>query len=590
MKRFSFRGLSIQQRLPFFICVLLLSVIITFGWISYISVKSETLKTNRERLRSLSDQLSNMLAQSAQSTLTASRTAAGQESIKKSLQTGEAESNIEALEVLRKLRLDSTWVMAELLNARFQPVLHSAKDSIQSLVNFDSLLSISMHSDSAGVGKIYLLNNSMYYPVSVPVVDNKKIIGYLVRWQKITTSEKALERLSALMGAKSKLYLGNRDGSLWTDMIKPVSYQQLDSSKLREPFEYFSQEDKYIAAARPIANTAWLVSVEFPRQSVMATANRFLQRIIIIGAILIVIGIFISWLMSRSITKPLNKLTGAASAIAGGDYSATVAVERPDEVGKLSRAFNAMIGQVSRAKEGLEQKIIETAEMNERLRDLSAYLQNVREDERIHIAREMHDELGQMLTGFKMDVSWLKKKLAAGNDPVMIEKLEDMITVVDDAVKFVRKLASELRPSILDDLGLIPALEWHSQEFEKRYTIKTEFYSQLQELDISSVIATGLFRMYQESLTNVARHSNATRVVVNLRMINDEISLSIADNGKGFDTSQANKKTLGLLGMKERAAMIGGNLEIISESGKGTTIAITVKQIAGEKVAIHNNR
>jgi len=588
MKRFSFRGLSIQQRLPFFICVLLLSVIITFGWISYISVKNQTLKTNSERLLSLSDQLSSMLAQSAQSTLTISRTAAAQESIKESLQTGQPEFNIEALQVLKKLRLDSTWVMAELLNANGKPVLRSGKDSLQSLGNFDSLFSLSIHSDSAGVGKIYLLNNSMYYPVTVPVLDNKKVVGYVVRWQRIATSQRVVERLSGLMGARSKLYLGNRDGSLWTDMIKPVPYQQLDSSKLHAPFEYSGPGGKYIAAARPIANTAWLVSVEFPRQSVLTSANRFLQRIIIIGAILVVIGIFIGWLMSRSITKPLNKLTGAASAIASGDYSATVAVERPDEVGKLSRAFNAMIGQVSKAKEGLEQKIIETAEMNEQLRDLSAYLQNVREDERIHIAREMHDELGQVLTGIKMDVSWLRKKLAESNDPVMTERLEYMLVVIDDAVKFVRKLAAELRPSILDDLGLIPALEWHSQEFEKRYNIKTEFYSQVHDLTISSVIATGLFRMYQESLTNVARHSDATKVMVSLRVINDEISLSIADNGKGFDTSTANKKTLGLLGMKERAAMIGGNLEIISESGKGTTIRITVKQMAGEKVAVHN--
>ena len=588
MKRFSLRGLSIQQRLPFFICVLLLSVIITFGWISYISVKNQTLKTNSERLLSLSDQLSSMLAQSAQSTLTISRTAAAQESIKKSLQTGEPEFNIEALEVLKKLRLDSTWVMAELLNANRQRVLRSGKDSLQSLGNFDSLFSLSMHSDSAGVGKIYLLNNSMYYPVTVPVVDNKKVVGYVVRWQRIATSQRGLERLSGLMGARSKLYLGNRDGSLWTDMIKPVPYQQLDSGKLHAPFEYSGPGGKYIAAARPIANTAWLVSVEFPRQSVMTSANRFLQRIIIIGAILVVIGIFIGWLMSRSITKPLNKLTGAASAIASGDYSATVAVERPDEVGKLSRAFNAMIGQVSKAKEGLEQKVIETAEMNEQLRDLSAYLQNVREDERIHIAREMHDELGQVLTGIKMDVSWLRKKLAESNDPVMTERLEYMVMIIDDAVKFVRKLAAELRPSILDDLGLIPALEWHSQEFEKRYNIKTEFCSQVHDLAISSVIATGLFRMYQESLTNVARHSDATKVIVSLRVINDEISLSIADNGKGFDASAANKKTLGLLGMKERAAMIGGNLEINSESGKGTTIQITVKQMAAEKVAVHN--
>jgi signal transduction histidine kinase len=184
-----------------------------------------------------------------------------------------------------------------------------------------------------------------------------------------------------------------------------------------------------------------------------------------------------------------------------------------------------------------------------------------------------------------MDVAWLKKKIPDSNDPVINEKLGNMLDVIDEAVKFVRKLAAELRPSILDDLGLVPALEWHSQEFEKRFNIRIEFLTDAQELHTTSVIATGLFRMYQESLTNVARHSNATKVVVSLRLINDEIRLSIMDNGRGFDSSMMSKKTLGLLGMKERAAMLGGKLEIKSEPGRGTTVLITVRQPQMEKVA-----
>ncbi len=587
IKRLSFRNLSIQKRLPLFICVLLLSVIISFGWISYISVKNETLKNGKERLRSLSNQLSSMLAQSAQSALTGSRAAANQHPVKKYLQTNDAGFKNEALEVLDKLRPDSTWVFAELLNANGQIVLRSSKDSLQSFHSLDSLLSVSMLIDTAGIGKIHLLKSSMYYYITVPVFDNNQLRGYLVRTQKVAASANTIERLSQLMGANAKLYIGNNDGSLWTDMIKPVSYQRLDASKMNDPFEYNGSEGKQlIAAARPIPNTPWLVSVEFSRRVILATASRFLNRIIIIGGILIAVGILIVWLMSRNITSPLNKLTAAASAIAAGDYSATVAAERKDEVGKLSRAFNAMIAQVRKAKTGLEHKIIEAAEMNDQLRDLSAYLQNVREDERIHIAREMHDELGQLLTGFKMDVSWLRKKLSETNDPAITEKLEYMLSVVDESVKFVRKIASELRPSILDDLGLLPALEWHSQEFEKRFNIKVEFRSDLTDLNTSSATATGLFRMFQESLTNVARHSNATKVVVNLRVTGDDISLIIADNGKGFDTSLTSKKTLGLLGMKERAAMIGGDLKIISESGKGTTVLITAKNDQRVKVAV----
>ncbi|MDP4261015.1 MAG: sensor histidine kinase [Bacteroidota bacterium] len=587
IRRSLFRGLSIQQRLPLLICVLLLSIMITFSWISYIGVKKAALNTGKERLRTLTDQLSSMFSQSYQTIMVATHVAAGQESIKKSLEGGGPEFQTDAMQVLQKLRLDSTWVLTELLNANRQPVLHSAKDSIQFSARFDSLWPTLTLNDQGGIGKIYWLKDSMYYPIIVPVTDNKQVIGHLVRWRLIAATPKALEQLSKLIGTEARLYIGNADGSLWTDMIKPVSYQQLDTGHFREPFEYVGKQGKQvIAAARPINNTPWLVSVEFSRNLVLKTANDFLQWIIIAGSILIAVGIFIAWLMSRSITGPLNNLTAASSAIANGDYSATVAVDRKDEIGKLSRAFNTMIGQVSRAREGMEQKIIETSEVNEQLRSLSAYLQNVREDERMHIAREMHDELGQLLTGFKMDVSSLKRKLAETNDTAINEKLDNMSSVIDEAVKFVRKLATELRPSILDDLGLVPALEWHSQEFEKRYSIKIEFLSRVHQLSTSPLLATGLFRMYQESLTNVARHSNADKVKVSLQAINDEIILSITDNGKGFDISQASKKTLGLLGMKERAAMLGGKLEIISEQGKGTTITISVKQELEEKVMV----
>jgi signal transduction histidine kinase len=308
---------------------------------------------------------------------------------------------------------------------------------------------------------------------------------------------------------------------------------------------------------------------------VLESASRFLQRIIIVGAILIVIGILLAWIMSRNITRPLNNLTAAATAIAGGDYSSAVNVDRRDEVGKLARAFNAMNSQVNKAKKGLEQKIAETVEINEQLRSLSAHLQNIREEERIHIAREMHDELGQLLTGFKMDVSWLRKRFAGNNDPALMEKLEGMVTITDEAVRFVRRIAAELRPSILDDLGLIPALEWHNREFEKRFNIQVEFQSHV-DFKIPSGIATGIFRMYQESLTNVARHSGAKKVSAILDTTDENIHLSITDDGKGFDIDRAEQKTLGLLGMKERAIMIGGKLEIKSEPGRGTTILITI--------------
>ncbi len=578
-KRFSFRGLSIQQRLPLLICVLLLSIMVTFSWISYYGVKNAALKTGKERLRSLAGQLSTMLGQSTQTLISVTRAAAGQEPVRKYLQTGEPDSQTQVLSVIEKLRVDTTSVLIDLLDKNRKVVFRSAKGAIASRVNFDSLMLEFSYSDSAAaVGKIYLVKDSMYYPIIVPVTDNKQVLGYMVRWRKLSATPRAIEQFSLLIGAGAALYIGNSDRSLWTDMMKPVMNPiPADTMLTHDVFEYSrAGNSKLLASAKPIAGAPWLVMVEFSEQVVLESARRFLQWIIIIGGVLIAIGIFIAWIMSRNITRPLNNLTAAASAIAGGDYSSTVNVERRDEVGKLARAFNAMIGQVNKAKQGLEQKITETGEVNEQLRNLSAHLQNIREEERIHIAREMHDELGQLLTGYKMDVSWLRKRLDGNNDPAVREKLESMVAMADESVRFVRKIAAELRPSILDDLGLIPALEWHNREFEKRYNIQVEFQSQVPEIKTTSLIATGLFRMYQESLTNVARHSEAKNVSATLHATDDNIYLSIKDDGKGFDANGSGHKTLGLLGMKERAVMIGGKLEIRSEKGKGTAIAITI--------------
>ncbi len=573
------KGLPLQQRLPLLICVLLLIIMITFTWLSYRGVKKAAMKSGKERLLSLTSQFGTMFSQSMQNLVTATRTAGNQGAIKNFLHTDGSKQSDSALQVLEKIRQDSTSVLIDLLDPDYQLVLRSEKDSIGKKVNFDSLLLVLSVNRDTSVGKIYALRDSMYYPVVVAVTENNQIIGYIIRWRLLFTTPKTIEQLSQLMGTGAVLFIGNADGSLWTDMIKPVSHYVLDTRQLNKPIEYSGTgSNRFITAVQSIANTPWLVSVEFSQQIILESANRFLKSMIIAGLALLVIGIFAAWIMSRNIIKPLNRLTAATSGIADGNYTTTTTgIERRDEVGKLARAFNVMTEQVSEARQGLEQKIVESAEMNEQLRNLTAHLQNIREEERIHIAREMHDELGQLLTAFKMDVSWLTKNLADTGNTAINERLNAMKKHVDDSVAFVRKLATELRPSVLDDFGLISALEWHSDEFTKRFNIEVEFKADRKELKTSSLIATGLFRMYQESLTNVARHAEATKVTATLKATNEWIYLAIHDNGKGFDTTAGNqRKTLGLLGMKERAVMMGGKLEIDSAPGKSTSVVIAV--------------
>ena len=210
-------------------------------------------------------------------------------------------------------------------------------------------------------------------------------------------------------------------------------------------------------------------------------------------------------------------------------------------------------------------------ESYQQIRSLTEHLQNIREEERTRISREIHDELGQMLTVIKMDVSWLDKKLGKTNEAVN-EKLHDLIEIIDATVQSVRRISYELRPQLLD-LGLSAAIEWHLKEFEKRSGIRTTFNNPEENPELEDSVRTGLFRIFQESLTNIARHSGADHVHVNLFEKSKQLILSIVDNGKGFDNDKvAEKRTLGILGLLERCQMIGAHCDIQSSPGQGTTV------------------
>jgi len=225
---------------------------------------------------------------------------------------------------------------------------------------------------------------------------------------------------------------------------------------------------------------------------------------------------------------------------------------------------------------GLGIDISEKVKAHEELRELATHLQHIRENERASIAREIHDELGQQLTGLKMDVSWISKKLQSTDSGINL-KIEELLKLIDETVKTVRRISTELRPSILDDLGLVAAMEWQSEEFEKRSEIKTTFSSNVQSIDLPADLSTAFFRIFQESLTNVSRHSKATSVEAKLMLYDNTLLLQIRDNGQGFDsTSIGHKKTLGLLGMKERTLLMDGIFEINSIPGQGTTVEIQV--------------
>ena len=211
----------------------------------------------------------------------------------------------------------------------------------------------------------------------------------------------------------------------------------------------------------------------------------------------------------------------------------------------------------------------------EQLRSLTAYWQTAIEAERTHIAREIHDEFGQSMTALKMDLTWLKNRLPAGDEK--IERINGMNSLVDDSITLMRRIATDLRPNLLDDLGLNAALEWQAQEFSRRSGITCKLNLPEADLDLDPKLNTTLFRIFQETLTNVTRHSQATSVNVTLYKKALNVYLQIHDNGRGITEKEINDRvSLGLQGIRERALQYGGETIIQGKPGKGTSVTVRI--------------
>jgi PAS domain S-box-containing protein len=235
--------------------------------------------------------------------------------------------------------------------------------------------------------------------------------------------------------------------------------------------------------------------------------------------------------------------------------------------------FSEEISERKKAQEALlrSEKL---AYQRQQLQALAERLQQAREEERKMVARDLHDDIGQILTAIKMDMSWVVRHLPRANDEVH-DRLKGSIELINDGVRSVRKICSGLRPGILDDLGLAAAIEWQSNEFAARTGISCQVSVPAGELVLDGDRATAIFRIFQECLTNVARHAEARSVRATLRAEDENLLLVVQDDGKGFRESEV-AGSLGVLGMKERAQACGGSVQVSSSPGKGTTVTVRV--------------
>lgn len=244
----------------------------------------------------------------------------------------------------------------------------------------------------------------------------------------------------------------------------------------------------------------------------------------------------------------------------------------------LSFALNS-IAEADRRRQAEQALLASRA----RLRELSAYLESVREAERTRIARELHDELGQNLTALKMGLGWVEKQLLPAQEKAR-GKVRHLKELADLTVHSIQQIAADLRPMILDELGLESAIEWQLERFSEQSGIAFELKIQHPRVTCSHDARTAIFRILQEAITNVGRHAQASRVIVTLLVRDDAMHLAVQDNGTGFDPAlRTEREALGLLGMRERAHTLGGTLAIHSRPGYGTRIEASIPIDGGEK-------
>jgi PAS domain S-box-containing protein len=243
--------------------------------------------------------------------------------------------------------------------------------------------------------------------------------------------------------------------------------------------------------------------------------------------------------------------------------------QRTTVLTRVNQELRTEIAERERAEEQLRTSL-------DQLRALAARLQSVREEERTSIAREIHDELGQACTAIKMDLALIGRKLTKKQGQLRA-KAASAIQLVDSMIVTLRRIASELRPRTLDDLGLPAALESQAQEFESRTGIRCRVTFPQELLALDADRSTAIFRIFQESLTNVARHAHATLVEARLERQKDRLIFQVFDNGRGFDPAQTREhRSLGLVGMQERALLLNGDLKVEGRPGAGTTLTLTI--------------
>jgi len=537
--RFSFRNLSIRLQLPLLICLLLLSLILLFGAVSYYGIRSATLGIGQERLRSLTGQLTSMFQQNARTMLNVTQASANQVNV----------SGVNA--VFQKIMQDTLTARVELVDT-FGNIVSAESRTAPGIFNpgqgrkdVDVPLNRSVVAaeittrppDTNFVGKFYPLGDSIYYPIIAGVMTDHKATAYLVRWRVIKATPQAVTQLSQLLGANAVLHFGNSDGTLWTDMAKTVPPPPFDIHAAKGIVTYDQPGlGKAIASAMPLPGTKWIILVALSRSLVLEAADRFLYWIIGFGAILVAVGMLVAWLISRNFTRRLDRLSQATAALASGDYSSPVTVDKQDELGRLATAFNSMALQVTHAQHSLEQQVRDrTKELETANKELESFSYSVSHDLRAPLRAVSGYAI--MLKEDYEDSFDPEAKRITGN---IISNVKMMGRLIDDLIAFSRLGKREIARRNVDMKALAEACTsellngWPEEKFN---LVVGDLPRCFGDEDL-------IRQVWLNLIGNALKYSSRTAdplIEIGSTGNPNEATWFVRDNGAGFDMKYADK-------------------------------------------------
>lgn len=530
-------GLSIQQRLPILVCFLLCGTILAISLTSYYEVKKAAMKMGETRIRTLTDQLGGMFGKSSQTLTTSISRFSRNDTLISFLDSKGVEKKLELQLLLKELQKDSTWVLVQLLDGERIPILSSGNmDAARKLPLKTIFSDLKITADTASIGKLYAVNKAaIYYPIVTRISNNGKLLGYLVIWRLSTSNKQRIEELSRLLGAGAILQIGNSDGSLWTNLLHPVSAPPVDLHQANRIFNFVNNEGMdVIGAISPITSTPWWLLIEFPEDNVLEPALKFLNWLIPMCLLFILLGIFLTWLMSRNIIEPLDQLTKAAMAISAGKQSEHVVATRIGELGKLADAFNKMADQINLTQIEMENKVVErTSQLQAANDELEAFSYSVSHDLRSPLramngySKILSDDFGHLLDNE-----------AKGYLNAIQKNSAKMGELIDDLLDFSRLGRMEIVNTSINMNALVKTIQ--DEEMLGYEDVKINIHD-LPEVKGSIPMIRQVWRNLISNALKFSKNSPAAEIEIGSKTENNQLVYFIKDNGAGFDMEYYDK-------------------------------------------------